>query len=337
MTGPFDEFRDFDYEKELNEKFRDRIPDRIFDTHLHNDFIQVPPYPSRDDDPAKDPFFPEWEMRLKELMGKTVQHTGMLLPRGVSIHRPDLKTLNDENFYQCKLAAFYGYKAGILIDPSIYTYETLNDFIDECSGVGILKPYLELSCKEDKFESDIFDFAPLWMWQIAHERKIPVMLHLSHYRNQLDDPANIRQLRVISRDYPDAKIILAHCALGHNPYRLKSGLIKIRDLSNVYFDCSGVAEALSIYYVLKIFGPRRLMYGSDGYNYGIRLNRCFAFGPSFAGLHFALMRPEERGKRVFLCSSFEGLEALFAAGEIYGLDREQWEDIFHNNAVRIYE
>jgi glutamate-1-semialdehyde 2,1-aminomutase len=199
MPGSFDEFRDYSYEKVLNSKFKDRIPDHIFDTHLHNDFLQVPPYPSRD-----------------------------------------------------------------------------------------------------------------------------------------DDPANIRQLRMISLDYPNAKIILAHCALGHNPYRLKSGLIQIRDLPNVYFECSGVAEALSIYYVLKYFGPHRLMYGSDGYGYAIRLNRCFALGPSFSGKHFALMKPEEIGRHVFLYSAFEGLEALFAAGDIYGLDKEQWEDIFYNNAIRIY-
>lgn len=48
--------------------------------------------------------------------------------------------------------------------------------------------------------------------------------HLSHYTDVLRHPKNIEQIRYLSAKYPNSKIILAHCGMGHNPYKMRDGL-----------------------------------------------------------------------------------------------------------------
>ena len=116
-------------------------------------------------------------------------------------------------------------------------------------------------CRE-YVRSDLPDFAPLWIRELANDRGLPVVIHLSHYQNMLNDDRNIAQFRFVSVTYPNAKIVPAHCAMEHHSHKLKPGQKKINDLKNIRFDCSGSAEALSIYYCLKPFGVDRMTYGA---------------------------------------------------------------------------
>ena len=108
-----------------------------------------------------------------------------------------------------------------------YTAEKTEKMMSAHPEIKALKPYLTYSTAKDIYESDIFEFAPEWMWQYAHEREMPVILHLSHYQNMLYDENNVRDLRYISKKYPKAKIVLAHCAMGHHLQKFKCWLLSL--------------------------------------------------------------------------------------------------------------
>lgn len=105
-------------------------------------------------------------------------------------------------------------------------------------------------------------------------------------------------------------------------------------------DISGVGEALTMIYAFKDFDRKKLMYGSDGYNFGHNLyGRCFGISDEFSALYTGtpipgLIEPPYRFKG--LETMTEGLIATFAAGDIAGLTATEYEDLFYNNAANLY-
>ena len=198
-----------------------------------------------------------------------------------------------------------------------------------------IKPYRSYAQCEDTYEADITDYAPEWMWEIAEQYSLPVVVHLSHYRDMLKDEANIRDINYLCRKYPHAKMVLAHCALGHHPDKLKSGLPHIADLPNVYMDCSGISEAMSIIYSLRTLGPSRIMYGTDGYGFGLREGRCMALGGNFLGLHKDFPLPPDYHFMPIntLC---EGLLALTSACDVCGTTADKLGEIYYRTATTLY-
>lgn len=109
-------------------------------------------------------------------------------------------------------------------------------------------------------------------------------------------------------------------------------------LKNVWFDCSGSTEALSIYACLKAFGPERMIYGTD-YNHGASLGRICSFGSNFIGFHPDLINveaipPDYRYEP--LSNAVEGLVALFDAGDLLSLRDDDYEKIFHGTAHDLF-
>ena len=63
--------------------------------------------------------------------------------------------------------------------------------------------------------------------------------------------------------YPGANLILAHCARSFNAGHGLEGLESLRGLDNVFFDNSAICEPQPVEEILRIFGPSRLMFGTD--------------------------------------------------------------------------
>ena len=265
---------DAEYEKRLAEAFDRFMPEKIYDAHFHicEEYAEKTGY-------VGDPYDQYTEF-MQRYIGRKIAG-GLIMASPSSKHTPE--DLDRENDYVLNLAKREGLEVGLLMSPS-YTADKAIRMIQEHPEIKALKPYLTYSPAADRYESDILDFAPDWMWEIAHERKMPLILHLSHYQNMLSDERNIRDLRYVSKKYPKAKIVLAHCAMGHHLQKLKWGLSAISDLENIWFDCSGSAEALTIYYCLKAFGVERMLYGDD-FNHGATPGRIVSFGSNFFGFH----------------------------------------------------
>ena len=152
----------------------------------------------------------------------------------------------------------------------------------------------------------------------------------------LADERNVRDIRSLSKRFPNAKLVLAHCAMGHHVRKLRLALSQIADLSNVWFDCSGISETMSIYYTLRTFGASRMMWGGD-FSFGATLGRCASIGSNFIGLHPALIKemPADYHYEPF-DNATEGMVALLEAMELLALSDSEREEVFYGTAVKLF-
>lgn len=325
---PKEQYRDRAYEQELYARFHQRTPEKVFDAHFHV---------SRDEVPGVDAahVFDACIAATNKVLGDGRVQGGLLM--GNPKMFKSQQELDEERLFTCEtVAAHPGFYAGLLATPTDTAAE-LDGWLERYPQIAALKPYRSYAPVPDTYEADILDYAPEWMWELADARSLAVVLHLSHYGDMLKDRRNGEQIQYLCKKYPGAKMILAHCAMGHHPDKLKSGLPYLKGLENVWMDCSGISEALSIIYALQAMSPQRVFYGSDGYNFGQMLGRVMAVGGNFLGIHDGDtldLPPDYHYKPLNnLC---EGVLALYAAGDIYGLTDSQWQDVFYNNAQSLF-
>lgn len=325
---PKDQYRDHAYEQELYARFHKRTPAKVFDAHFHVSPDEIPGV-------SPEHVFEACVAATNKVLGEGKVQGGLLI--GNPKMFPSKQALDDERRFTCEtVTANPGFYTGLLATPTD-SAEELDGWLDQYPKIAALKPYRCYAPVPDTYEADILDYAPEWMWELADSRSLAVVLHLSHYGDMLKDRRNGEQIQYLCKKYPGAKMILAHCAMGHHPDKLKSGLPYLEGLENVWMDCSGISEALSIIYALQAMGPERVMYGSDGYNFGQMLGRVMALGGNFLGIHDgdALELPPDY-RYMALNNMCESALALFAAGDLYGLTEVQWQDVFYHNANDLY-
>lgn len=319
---------DAEYERQLLAYFDSLLPEKIYDAHFH-----ISRAYARRTGYEGEPFC-QYRDFMEKYLGRPLGG-GMMMPQPSSKHT--MADVDDENVYNLAVAEQYGLAAGLLVTPACGREKT-ERMLDTYPQIKVLKPYLTYAAADDMFEADLLDFAPEWMWSLAHDRRMPILIHLSHYQNMLNDPRNWQQIRAVCEKYPNAKLILAHCAMGHHVYKLQMGLEKIKDLKNIWFDCSGSAEALTIYHCLRTFGVDRMMYGGD-FDHGATVGRICSFGSNFIGFHPGYLN-EDAVPRDYryqpLNNAQECLQALLQATELLNLTAEDRQKIFFNNAAALF-
>lgn len=135
----------------------------------------------------------------------------------------------------------------------------------------------------DTFESPTETFLPEWAWELADRRGLAIMLHIVRAR-ALADEANQAYIRDHCLRYPGARLILAHAARGFCGAHTVAGIASLRGLDNVYFDTSAVCEAAPLEAILREFGTRRLLFGTD-FPVSEMLGRAVSIGDGFAWLY----------------------------------------------------
>lgn len=316
------------YEKELTKYFDEVLPEKIYDAHFHlsREYTKRCNYNGTP--------FEQYSDFMKKYITRPISG-GFVMPQPSTSHTPE--TLADENEYNLSVAREHGLAAGLIVTPKC-TRDATEKMMDLHPEIKALKPYMCYTTSENRFEADILDFTPEWMWELANDREAPIMLHLSHYQNMLNEPNNWQQIRQMCVKYPNVKLILAHCAMGHHVRKLRLGLEHIKDLKNIWFDCSGSTETMSIYYCIKAFGPEKMMYGGD-FDHAANVGRICSFGSNFIGFHEPYINKENVPldyKYQPFNNAQEGLVALLEAIELLNLDRKDIENIFYNNAKELF-
>jgi hypothetical protein len=97
---------------------------------------------------------------------------------------------------------------------------------------------------------------------LAEKYRLVVILHVPR-SGRLADPEIQRGVQKLSRDYPHAQIVLAHCGRCYLPDEMKSAIHSIRDLPNVYLDTSMVMDPTVLQMVLEQIDSSRLLFATD--------------------------------------------------------------------------
>lgn len=300
------------------------LPRKVFDmhTHLHGQ--------------SKD-FWPRVSMRLLKDFQKMIfpgrQCANLILPfpgRGHAVEQANRMAVRELR------------KDGgpddatlIFVEPGMSAQYVRRQIIKN-DAVG-LKVYMSHSTVKDKANAPIRSFLSEKHIKVMDELGLMVMLHLSRPR-AIADPANIRDIEMLSKRYPNAKWVLAHCARCFRPGLFEQVADRLNSLPNVYVETSAVCDPLVFMEIFKNYDLSRLMFGTDNVAAGGMRGRYVETGLSWV-LVGRVGFPWKSGTHLTQPTfvAYEQLRAMSRAAKIVGLGRKDIRDIFWNNAVKLLE
>jgi predicted TIM-barrel fold metal-dependent hydrolase len=329
------------YTQELEEF----LPPRMVDAHTHV---------WRDADTSHDPRafdrVASWPMRVarENLDTDLVESYRLLFPDcQVTPLMFSLVNVGDNadalNRYVSVCAAARKFPALIFAHPS-WTGEDLERRIRTGGFIGA-KVYLNLSPNYlPRNEIRILDFLPPHQLDVLHANRWVTMLHIPR-DGRLRDPVNLAQMLEIEKNWPGAKLIIAHVGRAYCDEDVGDAFEVLRGTRNMAFDFSGNTNAHVFERALRTFGPGRCLFGSDLPITRMRMRRTCEdgtyvnivprglYGDVSADRNMREVDPPESDTLTFFL--YEELRAIRTACRNAGCSRADVEDIFFNNARRL--
>lgn len=211
----------------------------------------------------------------------------------------------------------------------------VREVMRELGFVGI-KPYRLYAPFADTTQVRIEDFAPDWMWELCDEIGGVLMLHIMRSAG-IADAENLKSIHRLCAKYPRCTLVLAHIARSFNYRNARDGLPKIASIPNVVLDNSAVTEMEAMRCALDVLGPQRVLFGSD-YMVSEFRAKCYTMGEGFSWLYADADDLPSKALTQFETHTLVGIESLLCLREAFeacGFRREDAEDIFWNNAMRV--
>ncbi len=196
------------------------------------------------------------------------------------------------------------------------------------SRIKGLKCYFTMSAGEEHGDESPEEYLPESAWQLADKRGLAITLHLAKDR-ALSAPENLSYIFKMAEKYKNATLILAHSARGFSARTAIESVDRLVKYENIWFDFSAICESPSIMKILKSVGVSRCMWGSD-YPSNTFIGKSVSYADRFLWLDSkALAGAWNLG--------VENLMAMKEATDILGLSKKDIEDIFYNNAARLFK
>jgi uncharacterized protein len=174
---------------------------------------------------------------------------------------------------------------------------------------------------------------------LADELGLVVLLHVPR-SGRLSDPVIQQGVQWLSRGWPRARIVLAHCGRCYLPAEMARAAPSLRGLDNVYVDTSMVMDETVIRMVFDQIGPRRVLYATDFPVAAMRGRRVRVMDHwvdvVLDGYPPSAYRVGSSGIR----ATFMALEialAIKSAARACGLSQEETRAVFYDNGMRLLE
>ncbi len=341
--------RDFEYRQEderiFAEEFRDRIPEKIYDSHVHlwakdNLNISKAEYgiykvykPWTDFDYMEEFLYEDYMACAKQAFpGKR------LMPMGFGSPFPQIDR-DRTNAYildtaQKKNMPFY-YIPGQFED--MFETEQKLHLLKRKGFLG-LKPYPDIPVVEGR-EAGIYDMLNRSALEYANKYGLYVVLHIPR-KERLRSPDNRRELIECITEYPDIGFIMAHVGRAFTYYDVNGSIDFLLPHENVLFDTALINSETVLTYLLQNTDASRVLFGSDA-------PLAFARGKDITvnNRHYYVsenmvpwgMGPGEAVSPHFTFYIYEEIRAmLYASKQVYGkAETDPLEKIFYKNAADI--
>ena len=309
-----------------NKILNDFLPDKIFDAHMH---LYDQSFCPREENVTLDDYY----LDVKSVFGSRQVLVNM-------IPMPTLKTMENkkdylalaDDFIYSQLEKNKNNVGELLVLPN----ESEDSIVSRLKGSQIcgFKPYHALYPADKTMYLNIKDYLPESAWVIANEHKKVITLHLVKDES-LSDPENLKYIIEMSKRYPNVILILAHAARAFASWTGFESVEKLKDLDNVFFDLSAICEVPPMFQVIKKCGLERVMWGSD-YPISNLKGKAISIADKFFWL-YDYEQPEIT-KDVKLWSILEeNLMAVRQTALMLDLTQKQIEDLFYNNAKRLFD
>lgn len=319
-------------DRRMAEMYRDFLPKKVFDAHAHIHLAKACPTASRPDSvfcrSAATPDDYKADM-LPLLPGVEAVRLNMLpmVDPVITDTANGLRKLGNDHVIT--LTESY---PGNVASPYIVASDSRQDMdlLTSHPGVRGLKCYAYGAGKPDLNALTIGEYLPETAWEIANEKKLSITLHLFR-RVGLADPDNFSYINTMAKKYPNARLILAHCARGFAALPAVKSIRQLEDCGNIWFDLAAICESGPMMACIMKNAGKRTLWGSD---YPICFNRGRAV--SLGDWQTWLSGPEcDHLDRGYVAG--ENLMAFYQAALLLDLDQTQIEDVFYNNALHLLE
>ena len=322
-----------EYDLEAAKILDDFLPEKIFDAHMHHPHQKARTNP---DDLA------QYKADFHPLMGDRDIRVNMLGSPEAGMVDPQTGLPNDVfqnsvNIIKDQLTRHPEICGATLVCPA----DTVEDIEKRIAYIGCpnltgLKVYHGLSvARKDTFQCEIGEYLPESAWEVANARHMTITLHMVKDK-ALADPANLAYIRDRAGRFPDAKLILAHCARSFAAWTAIENVDKVTGFDNVFFDFSAVCESPQMFMILKKAGIDKCMWGSD-WTVSRLAGKCISIADSFYWIgekDLARMAGETEFHSRLVGT--ENLMAVRQAFQMLELTRADAEKFFYKNAERIF-
>ena len=327
------------------EKLKDFLPEKIFDTHIHTwklDQIKEPRFRQRGEDWAElieeeNPF-----ERLQEDYSRMVpdtEVTGLLF--GWISAKSDVEA---HNRYVGQIVKAHPGWHGLAVTYPHWTAAQTKAQIEE-NGLCGMKPYITfVDSNIETANITIYDMLTKEQLELADQSRYICTIHLPR-PGRMADPENIAQLLEIDEKYPNARIIVAHMGRCYSNEDMGDAFEKLRETKNLCFDFSGNTNSNVIKKGLETFGVKRILFGSDLPLSHIHLKRIYENGHYVNLINgnerpqintAAYMRPMLDAEQ-YTFFLYESIGAFRQAAIEQGLSRAQVQDVMYGNAKRLMQ
>lgn len=313
------------------EMLRDFIPKRVFDAHCHFYAAETIPQFA-----GPEGVFPQERSGAEDyirhmsplLPGAEVIRLNMIPMLDPSMRKPEVRErANGHILEQVRLHPEHTGSVYILPTDS---EETLGAMVSQ-PGVGAMKCYCYGVEAANYNACAIGDFLPESAWVVSSRTGVPIILHMMRAA-ALADPDNLSYIKTMAKRYPDARLILAHCARAFSSWTVVDTVRELVGLDNIWFDVSAVCESAPMAACIMHTAGKRVMWGSD---YPICMHR----GRVVSLVDGMLWLMDDDAAKIGLKPARIAAENLLAFRQtchLLNLDQTQIEDLFYNNAVSLF-
>ena len=310
------------------ELLKDFIPEKVFDAHAHLYVADTVPrvagtaaFPQVFSTPEDyvnhmKPFLPN---------AKQIGANFFTMPDPAMVDRTVLRRANDHVFDTVRGKSFHTASPYVTMTD---TEETIGELVSRPEAVAI-KCYCYGADVPQHGDLSIGEFLPEAAWAVSQQTGKPIILHMQKSR-ALSDPDNLSYIRTMCRRYPDAKLILAHCARGFAAWTAVDSIRKLAGLDNIWYDFAAVCEAAPMAACIRATGGKRVLWGSD-YPICMHRGRVISWGMGYLWLIDEMVEEENA-----CILAAENLLAARQACHLLDLDATQVQDIFYNNAAELF-
>lgn len=314
-----------EHSEETAKILSDFMPRRIFDAHMHISHItSVSPYISEENKAIDD-----YKRDMKAMFGDID-----FACNAIVFPLPPLKDMAELEKSTKHLKTQLELHPDCVGEVIVMPRDNADDIEKRLVHPRIrgLKCYWIYSESGAGAQSDIKEYLPESAWEVANKRGMFITLHMVKDR-VLADETNREYIKTMAKKYPNAVLILAHCARAFAAWTAFDTVDELKNLENVWFDFSGICESPAMAYIFKKIGVKRCMWGSD-YPVSQPIGKCVSIGDVFYWIYENDL--ENFSTKNTLHAWRVGVENVMAvrqAAKLMDLTSKDIEDFFYNNAA----
>ena len=318
-------------DRKILEKLQDFIPQKIFDAHAHlHDLWHVPEGSNLFSDygvaDAK-----TFLQAQKELYGDR-KVRGLLMPTP-TVRLGAQRELRDPiNRWMAEQLKDAPECVGAVYVMPGDTEEQIEVMLVNPQIRGFKCYHLTADCKGKTFDAAIGGYLPVSAWVVANRHHMTITLHMVK-EAALADPENMAYIKTMTAKYPNAVLILAHCARGFASWTAIEKVRELKGIPNIYYDLAAICDPATMFEVIRQAGADKVLWGSD-YCIDRAKARPVNCADGFTWLYRHLLPDEVDFPVASTC--VESLFAFYQACLMLDATRQDVEDIFYNNAIRLY-